>query len=352
MSINRCVSRLESNERVENGHRFTFCDADGVGPVHPPRDIEDIERLACDRQDIPRFIIEKPSGVLVEPPRDLDGIDDTAPIRMEQATQKHPGMWVHDLPLPLFEHNRPLVLTARPRLRKQAHPMLRTTLHRRAAVPADALNPSSEQHPHGRLALSHDCGIGSRAGDPQDGNPSRQHDVSVAKILTEQIGVLVRWRRCGWWINAPRAFDQTFMVRIWRGRYATPVADRVVGDPKNPADFTKPTPLGVECPRFHAKVNRVHPAIFERTCDKSLVPEAGFEPARPFRQRILSAPSLPISPLRPAAFWGGDFPPPARLRILYPTRLPGRQRRSGVWGVAGDRGAGGFGAQAGADRRG
>src|SRR4051812_45838014 len=111
---------LGADHLVQAGYVRDSGDVDGVaggGPV----DAVAVARVTEDVADIRRPIAEAVSRRAPVPP----GVDEPAPIGMNESAQQHLGLSVDEGRLPIAELDLPRVLPARPMLGKQTRPGLR-----------------------------------------------------------------------------------------------------------------------------------------------------------------------------------------------------------------------------------
>src|SRR5438552_16209079 len=98
-------------------------------------------------------------------------------------------MLVDEIALPAGKDDRPLVLAPRPVLWQQARPVHPVAI---AVTATDVLHSAGDvpaQRRHGAVDLARDAGIAVGARNPQPGNTSRRHQVAIAEVLTEEVGI-------------------------------------------------------------------------------------------------------------------------------------------------------------------
>jgi hypothetical protein len=127
-----------------------------------PADPEPLAVLAEQRADVGREVGEEVARILVlgDPPARqlrLEAVDAAAAVRVDQPAQEGPRERVHDRALPVGEHDRPLVLAPRARLRKEVQPAAVIRRDADAALPADVVHAHADSGQHG-AGGRHTCG--------------------------------------------------------------------------------------------------------------------------------------------------------------------------------------------------
>ena len=226
-------------------------------------------------------------------------------------------MLLDDLPLPLLEHDRPLVLAPGPVLREQAGPVLPG--HRGDDTTRDEPRVGSTS----RLHLPHEVGdpaVGLGVGTIvehvkiEDAAPAPA-DVSVSEVPAEQLGVRARVERSALASRA-RGSEVLLTARFAAALvFTTPSSNRLDGHPVE---------LGIECVG-HARVRRAQSAgdglrrsdvgheINSRAPPPTAVPGVGFEPTSPFGQWCLRPPRMPFrqpgsNRAYATGFWSANTP--------------------------------------------
>jgi hypothetical protein len=98
------------------------------------------------------FVDEHVPRIDVDPVLLADEVGDPAAVGVEEAAQEMAGMSGNDFPLPISQHDRPVVLLARPVLRQQARPMRPIALDTDATLHLYPLHGGGEGRPHRRFA--------------------------------------------------------------------------------------------------------------------------------------------------------------------------------------------------------
>src|SRR5688572_6909876 len=186
-------SPLRPDELVHQRNALAPCDRDVVPAPRSPRDTQQIAGAREQVLDVLRAVRELIPRILVVPPLDVDAVNASPPVGIDEAPKEWLRVRLDDGLLPRDESDAPLVLSTRTMLREEAEPgapvrrdrgeALVPVVVRVGRAPADALDRAA--------TFRDDPVVLGVTVDPQESRPGalRLPHAPVSKVFAEQVGI-------------------------------------------------------------------------------------------------------------------------------------------------------------------